>query len=309
MEPIKAKFAGTCSRTGQSYPAGALIVKLSHGKWALAQTRAGAVKVAPDYRLVRLNSGNERQVDINLPSYCKNCVEADGYTRDNLPENLRPNYARTREGERLVCQRCGSAWEIVSHAEIAERKREEAAEAERKYRADIEANLRLVHTGCGFYQLSHRIPEAMWKSVSQHFQFWSADDMDDMDYFDMPGGYYLLGDPHHFDPTDIETYLNGAPPSSHTRAALVEAILGIKPENTIAVRQERAKSEKEAYQIANTEKKRAIAEDFPLLFRYEDATEEGYPDPSAEQYQKSLDIDSILRGVTVISSLPTKLSF
>lgn len=251
MEPIKAKFAGTCARTGQSYPAGALIVKLASGKWALAQTRAGAVKVAPDLRLCRLPDGTERDIPVNLPSYCKTCLEADGHSRDtvkSLAPDVLAQYVRVRNGDEITCQRCGSSVQIIPQAELDQRKRDAEAEIERNIRADMEANLRLVHAGCGFYQLSHRLPDPMWKAVASHFRYWSADDMDEMDYFDMGGGYYLVGGATAFDPANLDTYLNGAPPSSMSRAEQVERILNIKPENTLAAQRERAIVEKAAAQ-------------------------------------------------------------
>jgi hypothetical protein len=230
MEPIKAKFAGVCARTGKRYAAGDLIVKLASGKWALAQTRAGAIKVAPDWRLARMPDGEEKQIPLHLPTYCRACVEADGKTPSQLPDSERALYEMTRQGDAIICSRCGRTIEIISQAEMDARKAAAAAEREAAYRLEMEQNLHLEPAGYGLWRLSHRIPREMWDSVQEYFVYWSADDLDEFDFFDMPGGYYLRPGAA---PEGV--LLNSPAGTESSTADAVEEILHIRPENRLAV--------------------------------------------------------------------------
>lgn len=250
---IKAKFAGVCSRTGKAYKAGTMIEKWAGG-WAIVGDQSP--RATPTHT-VRMDDGTVKQVPASQIPACGKCVKADGIDPKKPPKGFQPEtYHMAREGDAFVCHRCGRRFEIITQAE-----------QERQEFEEMQKSLHLRPVGYGFYQLSHRVPASMWERVAEHFTFWSADDMDEMDYFDMPGGYYLLGDPP---PTDEP--LNGAPSSSMTRAQAVEEALGILPENRLAVlipmweQQAKERAERE-------EERKAKRAEFRRLFEEGEHTE------------------------------------
>ena len=260
MDPIRARYAGTCTRTGKPYQPGDLIVKTARG-WALAQDRKGNLKIAPDFRLCRLPDGAEKQIPLHLPLSCSQCLRADGHDPARLSKEFDfTPYHMLRQDDHIICPRCGRRIEIISQAELDRRKAQAETEIAARYQADLERNLHLRPVQYGWFELSHRLPRPLWDKVAEHFVFWSHDDLDQMDYFDMPGGYYLKGDPA---PEGV--FLNGAPTSSRSRAEVVEDLLSIRPKNRLAVLIPKWEQEREE-RGARAERRRQRQARFDALF-------------------------------------------
>ena len=132
MEPIRARYAGTCARTGKSYAAGALIVQLANKKWALAQDKKGAVKAASgpppaDYRYLKFSgsAGKIKHVNVSLPLYCSEALMADNLLEaakaGQMPADMTP-YTYKPEGGQWVCRHAGNEYRLTpaTKAEIAE---------------------------------------------------------------------------------------------------------------------------------------------------------------------------------------------
>ena len=101
MEPIRARYAGVCARTGKPYRAGDLIVKLSSGKWAIAQDKAGNTKTAPVqpvWQLCITPNGKEKTLNINALIVCGECWNEDGNEGKTPSEAEKLPYAFTRSG-------------------------------------------------------------------------------------------------------------------------------------------------------------------------------------------------------------------
>lgn len=108
---FRAKYPGTCAKTGQRYSAGTLIEKAGKGY----QIVAGA-HVA-NFRRVRLapvppaTEPVERTMDINRPIYCSCCKSRPGF--DEKDAATYADCAFAREGNKLTCPQCGRTGEIL----------------------------------------------------------------------------------------------------------------------------------------------------------------------------------------------------
>ena len=161
----------------------------------------------------------DQVVSSEQPNYCKQCIDA-GPGRCDFQSVLttaeKAAYAFVKTDGVYTHEPCGRSYTILTPAQIAEM---EAAE--------VRKNLRLLRIN-GMYCLSHRISDTDWRKVAKFFKYWSAADLDDMDVFDMPGGYYLR--PGNAPEGVI---LNSPPGASLTTIQVVEELLDILPENRV----------------------------------------------------------------------------
>src|SRR6185312_1516226 len=211
---MRARYAGVCSRTGRRYSAGTEIEK-SFGGWAIAgsASRAAATTMAH----VRMSDGAIREVDINRANRCGN----HGVRDESAP-------LMERRGDDLVCVECGRTVHILSDAEVWSE-----VKLPNLY-------LRYEETSCsrGRLTLSMKVGDVLWQKIKSYFHYLSAEDLDDMDEFDMPGGWYLNS------AANIET---------------VEDLLGILPENRLSVREPRLQAEEAERRREEQDRKAKIA--------------------------------------------------
>jgi hypothetical protein len=223
---MRARYAGTCTRTGKHYAAGAEITKGSRG-WELARSSASTTASAapqPDRRHVRRPDGEIREADISRPLYCGACCNAAGIDRNaaNTPDDLSP-YSYSRQGDDFACPRCGAILHILSEDEIW-----------------AEVTLPALYVTDDL-SLSRRIGPTRWESVKHLFEYTSFADLadlhDQMDNFDLAAQYEGR--------KGGEWFLKGA-----DQIPAVEELLGILPENRWDARHARETAEREAERVA-----------------------------------------------------------
>ena len=117
---MKAKFAGRCARTGQSYPAGTEIVKGSQG-WELAggahvaEFRAVEVGPIPAEFGGQSDKSVTKMVDVSAVTFCSCCKKLPGFNEADPSTFEQCRY--DRKGDILTCRRCGRTVRILSQAE------------------------------------------------------------------------------------------------------------------------------------------------------------------------------------------------
>ena len=234
---MRAKFPGVCARTGKSYPAGTEIVKGGKGWEAVAAPSAPQA----DLRYIRTTRNPEpKTANIAQVAFCACCKERPGFDQSKPETYAECRYVKDGPTD-WHCPACGNALHVLSDDEVW---------------AEVTLpGLYIQSAGYQMLQLSRRLPAEKWELVKQHFTFWSADDLDQMDCFDMAGGYFLRPGSA---PTD--EILNSAPSTDGDTIAAVEEALGILPENRFRVREAARQLAAQRAQDAQEERVRAVAE-------------------------------------------------
>lgn len=235
---MRAKYAGTCARTGKAYRAGTEIERYGKG-WAIVQAARES-----EIRWVRTTQGELRQLPLDRPLRCLQCLEADGKldaARAGQLSDLTP-YTLIRQGSDFVCPAGQHTAHVLSEEEVW-----------------AEVTLPALHFTDDLC-LNRKVGPDKWEAIKQYFRYLSYADLadwhDQMDNFD-----------------EAEKYEGRRGGEWFVRNAedipVVEDILGILPENRLAVLQGKwaaeAEEEKRAAQEA-AEKRRAEEEAKLRLF-------------------------------------------
>lgn len=242
MQPIKAKFAGRCARTGTSCAAGALIEKTGNGKWALA---AGATSASTrtETKIRSVANGALRIVDLaKAPLVCGACVENDSsYDKAKSRDfSYRADVQLQREGDAFVCPTCGETKAVVADSHV-------------EFESAILPKLYFHANG----ELSAKVGPDAWAKIKQFFSYTSyaglAESYEEQDMFELADKYDGM--------SGGEWTLKNLRDMSK-----VEDILGILPENRraqVAKREEieaaRKAADAEVARIEREEKARLDA--------------------------------------------------
>jgi hypothetical protein len=248
MNPIPARRAGVCARTGEPYPAGALIVKGAKG-WQIARDRQGNAKVAPppqappDFRVLRKQNGQILEgVNINQSFTCGVCCEEDGVLKAARAGTVDMGpYRMERTGDDFVCARSHRI-HILTEEEL--------------WGEVTLPNLHFTEE----HSLNRKVGPSRWEQIKGYFEYVrfhalaeAYEDQDDFErareYEGMSGGDWFLR--------------RGAD------VPIVEELLGILPHNRLDVLRTRWADEKrQAREEAERRRERAKvrAEQFARLF-------------------------------------------
>jgi hypothetical protein len=122
---MRARFGGTCARTGRNYKAGAEIIKGASG-WELAGSASSAYGEYVTIRLDAAEPGGEPVQTggyTNQPIVCVCCKKLPGFDKDKPETYSQCVFVRT--GNDLLCPNCGRKGKIVTKDDI---RREAAAQ-------------------------------------------------------------------------------------------------------------------------------------------------------------------------------------